>query len=193
MCKMKRLNHDVNGVLSNNESNTHISIKNNDNNAIRWEYHIDPEVYLYAEQERITQVITNLCSNAMNFTKTGTIEISLKKLNDKIIFEIKDTGTGIESDILPNLFTKSVTKSISVTGLGLFISKNIIEAHGGKIWAKNNFEYINDDVYHNDNNRITIDINQNSFHINNNDQNRKKQRLVGATIGFSLPLSNNDD
>lgn len=191
----KTPNHDVNGVLSNSDTNTHLSKINNRNNTIRWKYYIDPEVYLYADKERITQVITNLCSNAMNFTKTGTIEISLKKLNDKIIFEIRDTGTGIELDILPKLFTKFVTKSISGTGLGLFISKNIIEAHGGKIWAKNNSEHTNDDdvLYHDNNNRITDDINQNSLHIKYNDQNRKKQRLTGATIGFSLPLSNNDD
>ena len=56
----------------------------------------------------------------------------------KIIISIKDNGTGIDSEIYPRLFTKFASKSFQGTGLGLFISKNIIEAHGGKIWAKNN-------------------------------------------------------
>ena len=51
---------------------------------------------------------------------------------------VKDAGTGIDPEILPRLFTKFATKSTSGTGLGLFISKSIIEAHGGKIWAENN-------------------------------------------------------
>ncbi len=51
---------------------------------------------------------------------------------------IKDTGTGIDPEILPRLFTKFATKSVAGTGLGLFISKSIIEAHGGRMWAENN-------------------------------------------------------
>ena len=79
----------------------------------------------------------------------GLISISVEKIkiNDKdnndsntedIIISIKDNGTGIDSEIYPRLFTKFASKSFQGTGLGLFISKNIIEAHGGKIWAKNN-------------------------------------------------------
>jgi signal transduction histidine kinase len=51
---------------------------------------------------------------------------------------IKDTGTGIDPELMPRLFTKFATKSYQGTGLGLYISKSIIEAHGGKIWAENN-------------------------------------------------------
>jgi signal transduction histidine kinase len=53
---------------------------------------------------------------------------------------IKDTGTGIDSDIMPHLFTKFVSKSPVGTGLGLFISKSIVQAHGGRIWAENNHD-----------------------------------------------------
>src|SRR5829696_10516238 len=64
------------------------------------------------------------------------------KDNDEILVSIKDTGSGIDPEILPKLFTKFATKSpiAGGTGLGLFISKSIIEMHGGKIWAINNKE-----------------------------------------------------
>ncbi len=58
--------------------------------------------------------------------------------NHRVIITIKDNGIGIDKDILPMLFTKFASKSFHGTGLGLYICKNIIEAHGGKIWAKNN-------------------------------------------------------
>jgi two-component system, OmpR family, sensor histidine kinase VicK len=58
--------------------------------------------------------------------------------SNEVIISIKDTGTGINSEILPRLFTKFATKSDIGTGLGLYISKGIVEAHGGKIWAENN-------------------------------------------------------
>jgi signal transduction histidine kinase len=58
--------------------------------------------------------------------------------NQQVLVRIKDTGTGIDSQIMPRLFTKFAAKSETGTGLGLFISKSIVEAHGGKIWAENN-------------------------------------------------------
>ncbi|HKG42208.1 MAG TPA: HAMP domain-containing sensor histidine kinase, partial [Nitrososphaeraceae archaeon] len=63
---------------------------------------------------------------------------SIEKKDNHILVSVKDTGTGIDPEILPRLFTKFATKSFEGTGLGLFISKSIIEAHGGKIWAENN-------------------------------------------------------
>ena len=77
------------------------------------------------------------------FTQEGTISINLEKKkeddnNDHVVVSVKDTGQGINPEILPKLFTKFATKSETGTGLGLFISKSIIEAHGGKIWAENN-------------------------------------------------------
>jgi two-component system, OmpR family, sensor histidine kinase VicK len=64
--------------------------------------------------------------------------------NEVIIVSIKDTGGGIEADIIPILFTKFATKSQHGTGLGLYISKSIIEAHGGRIWAQNNNDMVDD-------------------------------------------------
>jgi signal transduction histidine kinase len=99
-----------------------------------------PTILIEADKVRMMQVIDNLLSNALKFTKEGTISLSVES-NDRrqAVVSVKDNGQGIDPSILPKLFTKFATKSeIGGTGLGLFISKNIIEAHGGKIWAKNN-------------------------------------------------------
>src|SRR5579884_750268 len=91
-----------------------------------------------ADPQRIGQVISNLVDNALSFTSQGSIQISVEKSGSDVIVTVRDTGRGIDSDILPRLFEKFVTKSEKGTGLGLFISKSIIEAHGGRIWAENN-------------------------------------------------------
>jgi signal transduction histidine kinase len=134
----------------------------------------DTDIVVDADKERITQVISNLLSNAVKFTKEGSISIKVvtdgkynnhqKEEKEKVIVSIRDTGTGIDSEIFPRLFTKFATKSelAGGTGLGLFISKSIVEAHGGKMWAENN--------------NSSID----------NGQER------GATFYFSLPLMTNN-
>lgn len=91
-----------------------------------------------ADRERISQVISNLLSNALMFTEHGGIIITSERSDDHTVVSVIDTGTGIDSELFPRLFSKFVSKSSSGTGLGLFISKNIIKAHGGKIWAENN-------------------------------------------------------
>ncbi len=97
------------------------------------------DVELEADKGRMSQVISNLLSNAIKFTKKGTITIAAKiEEGTRILISVKDTGTGIDPEILPELFSKFMTKSFSGVGLGLFISKSIVEAHGGKIWAENN-------------------------------------------------------
>ena len=103
------------------------------------------EILIKADKGRIAQVISNLLSNAIEFTAEGTIIVSIEKdkiNNDNkwIIVSVKDTGQGIDSSILPRLFTKFTSTSYKGTGLGLFISKGIIEAHGGKIWGENNLD-----------------------------------------------------
>lgn len=98
----------------------------------------DGHVFVDADKDKIAQIISNLIHNALKFTEKGIILITLKKGHDEITVSIKDTGTGIEPHIMPNLFTKFTTKHHSGTGVGLYISKNIVEAHGGKIWGKNN-------------------------------------------------------
>ena len=99
------------------------------------------ETFVEADKSRITQVVTNLLTNAIRFTKSGNVSVAVTKgkAND-IVVSIRDTGQGIDPEIIPRLFTKFVTKSITGTGLGLFISKSIIEAHGGSIWAENNLD-----------------------------------------------------
>ena len=81
----------------------------------------------------------------MKFTPEGTITISVEKDKtdrNKVIVNVKDTGRGIDVSILPRLFTKFTSKSYQGTGLGLFISKGIVEAHLGEIWDKNNADGI---------------------------------------------------
>src|SRR5215218_3972521 len=96
------------------------------------------DIVVEADRSRLTQVISNLLNNAVKFTTEGTISISTEKKDNQVIVSVKDTGSGIDPEILPRLFSKFSTKSFEGTGLGLFISKSIVVAHGGKIWAENN-------------------------------------------------------
>jgi two-component system, OmpR family, sensor histidine kinase VicK len=117
--------------------------------------------HILADENRIKQVIANLVDNAIKFTEEGivTVSVEINPRRDYLIVKVKDTGSGIDREILPRLFTKFATKSARGTGLGLYICKGIIEAHKGDIWAINNS-------------------------IENGTGNNK-----GATFGFSLPLS----
>ena len=100
------------------------------------------DVIVEGDKGRISQVVSNLLNNAFKFTTDGSISISIiseeNEEDGKVIVSIKDTGTGIDLELFPRLFSKFATKSFAGTGLGLFIAKSIIEAHGGKIWAENN-------------------------------------------------------
>jgi two-component system, OmpR family, sensor histidine kinase VicK len=120
---------------------------NNNTNKIRSAYdYNDTKILVHADKHRINQVLSNLISNSIKFTKDaeGTISIRIKRDDNKnsdnksVTVAVKDTGTGIDPQIMPRLFTKFATKSDTGTGLGLFISKSIVEAHGGRIWAENN-------------------------------------------------------
>jgi signal transduction histidine kinase len=97
-------------------------------------------IIVEADKGRITQVLSNILNNALKFTNEGQIIVRAYESNNKkeITVSITDTGSGINKDIFAKLFSKFVTKSASGTGLGLYISKSIVEAHGGKIWAENN-------------------------------------------------------
>jgi len=91
-----------------------------------------------ADNERIHQVLLNLLSNAIKFTERGTITVACEKKGSDVVIRVTDSGTGIDPEIMSRLFTKFATKSYHGTGLGLYISKSIVEAHGGRIWAENN-------------------------------------------------------
>jgi len=95
-------------------------------------------ILVEADKNRLGQVIYNLLDNAVKFTNEGTIEVIIEEQVGKVTVSVKDPGKGIDDYIFPRLFSKFVTKSFQGTGLGLFIRKGIIEAHGGQIWAKNN-------------------------------------------------------
>ena len=104
----------------------------------------EANIYIKVDKYKISQVVYNLLNNAIKFTNEGSITISVKRKDDKvenkkaIAVSIKDTGKGIDSEMLPRLFTRFATKSFSGTGLGLFVSKHIVDAHDGEIWAENN-------------------------------------------------------
>ena len=132
-------------------------LENNTSTKLLYEFNIEQEeeeiptrqddfptdIFINADKIRINQVIDNLLTNAIKFTDEGMVSISItckksKNHTDRIIASVRDTGTGIHPEILPRLFSKFATQSDMGTGLGLFISKNIVEAHDGKIWGYNN-------------------------------------------------------
>ena len=142
--KLKKEQFNLNDVIIStvNGITTNTDFKN-ENRNVRLLYQLDNNnnsiFFVEADKEKLVQVISNLLSNAIKFTKEGTITITTaRKKDNQVVIGVKDTGTGIESDILPRLFSKFTTKSFSGIGLGLFICKSIVEAHGGKIWAENN-------------------------------------------------------
>ncbi|HEX5920928.1 MAG TPA: sensor histidine kinase [Nitrososphaeraceae archaeon] len=131
--KIKTVINDIeNGYDDGNKKNVKILFQPNE------------PITVYVDKDRIYQVLSNLLNNAIKFTENGTVTINIgvnysSNNHDKeVIVTITDTGTGISPEILPKLFSKFVTSSNHGTGLGLFISKGIVEAHGGRIWAENN-------------------------------------------------------
>lgn len=96
-------------------------------------------IMVFADKSRIHEVLSNLLANAVKFNdKNEEVFISAERLDNKVVVKVKDAGCGLNSDILPKLFTKFMTKSDRGTGLGLYISKYIIESHGGMIKGENN-------------------------------------------------------
>jgi signal transduction histidine kinase len=126
--------NEIMSILAEYESRT--GSKNN----VKITFASKGDFIVQGDRGRLAQVLSNIISNAIKFTQEGNIDISLERLRDgkDVILSVKDTGSGIDPDIMPRLFTKFATKSHIGTGLGLYISKSIIEAHGGRIWAENN-------------------------------------------------------
>lgn len=156
----EKINNVIKDISKQTGENSHSSNAGKEVN-IRFNPSIDPLV-VYADKIRIFEVISNLLNNAIKFSEGNPIFITAEKSNGNgdynnqndqnidnekymlpkpyksVIVSIKDQGKGIDRAILPRLFTKFATKSSQGTGLGLYIAKNIIEAHGGQIWASNN-------------------------------------------------------
>src|SRR6478672_11146314 len=129
------INETIKTVISDIENGTDLYLKNKNIKII---FEPKESLNVDADKDRIYQVIFNLLKNALKFTETGTITITTEFKRDdsrghgEVVVTITDTGKGIDSDVMPRLFSKFVSKSDAGTGLGLFISKNIIESHGGK-------------------------------------------------------------
>ena len=139
---LKKERFDLNDVIINVMDDISLStgFLNNENITLSYE---PQHITLEADKGRIIQVISNLLGNGIKFTKEGTISVTSEIKDSEVFVSISDTGQGLDPEVLPQLFTKFSTKSplhgVQMgTGLGLFISKSIIEAHGGKIWAENN-------------------------------------------------------
>ena len=115
----------------------HLETNTGGDSAVRILYKPE-DILVEADKGRMTQVISNLLNNAVKFTEKGVISVTVERKDDRVVVYVSDNGRGIDLEIFPRLFTKFSTKSESGTGLGLFISRSIIEAHNGKIWAKNN-------------------------------------------------------
>jgi two-component system, OmpR family, sensor histidine kinase VicK len=132
---------NLNDVVINAMNDITLGADSLKNENIRLSYN-PQDILIHADKGKISQVISNLLSNAIKFTTQGTIFVSVEKNNNNnsVIVCVKDPVQGIDSTILPRLFTKFASKSYKGTGLGLYISKGIIEAHGGKIWAENNID-----------------------------------------------------
>jgi two-component system, OmpR family, sensor histidine kinase VicK len=132
-----RLNDIIKNVLADHKKGE----ENNKQSKIKLAYSSNNDnIIVKADAERLTQVVSNLLGNAFKFTSEGEISVNLSRddTDQQVIVSVTDTGQGVDPEITPRLFTKFATKSIVGTGLGLYISKRIIEAHGGKMWAENN-------------------------------------------------------
>ena len=144
--KLKKDEFNLNDVIVNciNDLTMNRAFNNNDKEKKQKILYEPNDILLKADRGRVSQVISNLLSNAAKFTPAGTISIvshlnsNPEMKNNEVIINVNDNGQGIDPDMLPKLFSKFATKSFSGTGLGLFISKSIVEAHGGRIWAQNN-------------------------------------------------------
>jgi two-component system, OmpR family, sensor histidine kinase VicK len=140
--KMKKEENVIKSNKENNDKKTNIQL-------VYPKLSAQP-LFVYADKNRIQQVLSNLLNNALKFTKDGVITINTEKFIETInnnanneekefvSIKVKDTGKGIDPEVLPRLFEKFATKSDKGTGLGLYISKNIIDAHGGRIWGQDN-------------------------------------------------------
>jgi signal transduction histidine kinase len=143
LLKLSKTSFELNEKIKSAINDTENGHDNGSNNNVKILFPPKEPITVFADRDRIYQVLSNLLNNALKFTNNGTISVNTSLIssdnhNKEVIVTIIDTGIGISPEIMPKLFSKFVTSSNQGTGLGLFISKGIIEAHGGKIWAENN-------------------------------------------------------
>lgn len=105
------------------------------------DYELSDDTEIYADRGEIRRVICNLCGNAINYTNNGgKVTVSVKPQGDDLLFSVQDNGNGIPQEDIPQLFNRfsqgTSKKRSTGTGLGLYLSRQIIEAHGGKIWLE---------------------------------------------------------
>jgi len=137
--ELRKEKFDLRKKIENVINDIYSTISDNKDIRIRFESDANKaSIMIEGDKERIFEVLSNLLNNAIKFTKKGEVVIVLNERDGQAIVSVRDTGSGIAPEIYPNLFTKFATKSEKGTGLGLFLAKNIIESHGGKIWAENN-------------------------------------------------------
>lgn len=138
---VKLVKNTIQDFITNSEKKEeNVSIDCNFLNETKSKEVLDQSILVEGDKARISQVLLNLLSNARKFTEGGkiTVTVLMKKDCKEVIVSISDKGKGINSEVMNHLFKKFISRSDSGTGLGLYISKNIIEAHRGKIWASNN-------------------------------------------------------
>ena len=147
LLKLSKSQVDLNEKIKNVISDVENRYDDGNNTNVKIIFEPEEIIIVYADKDRIHQVLSNLLNNAIKFTKNGTVTINTRIANGsnnnanndkKAVVTIMDTGSGITPEIMQKLFSKFVTTSSHGTGLGLFISKGIIDAHGGRIWAENN-------------------------------------------------------
>ena len=137
--KLNKSTFDIDEILSElvTEYSRHIENDQSKSKGLKILY--EPiHVSIFADRYRITQVISNIINNAIKFTDQGSISIEGTVSSSELTIKITDTGKGIDKEIVNRLFDKFVSRSEQGTGLGLFISKNIMESHGGTIIGYNN-------------------------------------------------------
>ena len=136
--KLNKERVNLNEKIENIIADVRSFIKEDQHVEIIFEPKTTEAVIVEADRGRLFEVISNLLKNAIKFTKEGTILVTLEQKDGQAIVAVKDTGIGIDPEVLPKLFGKFATKSEQGTGLGLYLSKGIIEAHGSRIWGENN-------------------------------------------------------
>jgi len=137
--KLNKSTFDIDEILSELVTEYSRHIENDQSKSKKVKILYEPiHQKIFADRYRITQVISNIINNAIKFTEQGSISIEGTMGNSELTIKITDTGKGIDKEIVNRLFDKFVSRSEQGTGLGLFISKNIMESHGGKITGFNN-------------------------------------------------------